>query len=109
MTSVGAEPGAGGRGGDELVNDLSDVRIFPSVKPLLHMISRYHTAEKPFPSGLLGPSKLELPPPSLPEALPSISQEKEGGGGNVDVNIREECSDSQEGSKVEREVGRGPG
>lgn len=43
------KPGAGGRGGDELVNDLSDVRIFPSVKPLLHMISRYHTAEKPFP------------------------------------------------------------
>ena len=97
-------------GVDELVNDLSDVRIFPSVKPLLHMISRYHTAEKPFPF---------WPPPGTIQAGATPTQPARGPpkyfagkkrevGGMWKKHQRRVQIPKKE-AKVEREVGREAG
>lgn len=103
------EPGAGGGGGDELVNDLSDVRIFPSVKPLLHMISRYHTAEKPFPFWPPGTVQAGATPTQPARGpLKYFSGKKREVGGMWKKHQRRVQIPKKE-AKVEREVGRGAG
>ena len=83
--------------------------FFLLLNTLLHVISKYHTAEKPFPSGLLlGQYEQELPLPRLPEALPSISGKKRAGGGMWKKHQRRVQIPKKE-AKVGREVGRGAG
>ena len=71
------------------------------------MISKHHTAEKPFPfCPPPGTIQAGATPPPPARGSPKYFRKKEGGGGNME-ETSEKSADSREGSKGRKGSGQG--